>query len=69
MYYIFKNVDEETGVATYGLVPEEKAEDKTLMEELAFAKIEELPPAPENSDGKEYFLKYDESKKEFYFEL
>ena len=69
MYYIFKNVDEETSVVTYGLVPEEKAEDKTLMEELAFAKIEELPPAPENSDGKEYFLKYDESKKEFYFEL
>ena len=31
MYYIFKNVDEETSVVTYGLVPEEKAEDKTLM--------------------------------------
>lgn len=69
MYYIFKNVDETTGNITYGLVPEEKAEDKELMELTAFAKIEELPPAPENSDEKEYYLKYDESKKKFYFEL
>ena len=69
MYYIFKNVDEETGVVTYGLVPEEKAEDKTLMEELAFAKLEILPEPPEDSDGKEYFLDYDESKKKFYFKV
>jgi hypothetical protein len=69
MYYIFKNVDEETSVVTYGLVPEEKAEDKTLMEELAFAKLETLPEPPADSDGKEYFLDYDESKKKFYFKL
>lgn len=69
MYYIFKNVNEETSVVSYGFVPEEKVENKPLMEEIAFAKIETLPAAPENSDGKEYFLKYDESKKEFYFEL
>jgi hypothetical protein len=69
MYYVFQNIDEETNVVSYGFVPEEKAQDKTLMEEIAFAKIETLPTPPENSDGKEYFLKYDESKKEFYFEL
>ena len=69
MYYIFKNVDEETGVTTYGLVPEEKAEDKALMEELAFAKLETLPEPPEDSDGKEYYLDYNESKKKFYFKV
>ena len=69
MYYIFKNVDEETGVVSYGLVPEEKAENKTLMEELAFAKLEELPEPPADSDDKEYFLQYDESKKKFYFKV
>jgi hypothetical protein len=69
MYYIFKNVNEETGVVTYGLVPEEKSENKVLMKELAFAELETLPTPPENSDGKEYFLDYDESKKSFYFKL
>lgn len=69
MYYIFKNVNEETGVVTYGLVPEEKAENKAMMEELAFAKLETLPEPPADSDGKNYHLHYDESKKKFYFEL
>lgn len=69
MYYIFKNVDEETGAITYGIVPEEKSENKTLMEELSFAKIETLPEPPADSDEKSYFLDYDESKKKFYFKL
>ena len=63
------NVNEETGVATYGIVPEEKAENKTLMEQLAFAKLETLPEPPADSDEKAYFLNYDESKKKFYFKL
>lgn len=69
MWYIFKNVDEVTGAITYGIVPEEKVEDKTLMEQLVFKKLETLPSPPEDSDGKEYYLKYDESKAEFYFEV
>ena len=69
MYYIFKNINEETGAVTYGIVPEEKVEDKTLMEQLVFKKIETLPEPPVNSDGKEYYLKYDQSKANFYFEV
>jgi hypothetical protein len=69
MYYIFKNVDEATSKVTYGIVPEEKAVNKTLMEELAFAKLDVLPEPPKDSEEKEYFLKYNESKKKFYFEL
>ena len=69
MYYIFKNVNEETGVATYGIVPEEKAANKEMMEQLAFQKLEELPEIPANSEGKEYFLHYDEGKKKFYFKV
>jgi hypothetical protein len=69
MFYIFKNVEEETGRVSYGIVPEEKAADKALLEELAFAKLNELPAPPANSEGKEYFLKYNESKKQFFFEL
>lgn len=69
MYYIFKNVDEATNEVTYGIVPKEKSSNKELMEEIAFAKLDKLPEPPENSDEKEYYLKYDESKKKFYFEL
>lgn len=69
MFYIFKNVDEATGSVFYGIVPEEKAADKALLEEVAFAKLNELPAPPANSEGKEYFLKYNESKKQFYFEV
>jgi hypothetical protein len=69
MYYIFKNVDEATNEVTYGIVPKEKSSNKELMEEIAFAKLDKLPEPPENSEGKEYFLKYNESKKKFYFEL
>ena len=69
MFYIFKNIDEATGNVFYGIVPEEKAQDKTLLEELAFAKLNELPEPPKDSEGKEYFLNYNESTKEFYFEL
>lgn len=69
MIYIFKNIDEVTGAVTYGIVPEEKIEDKTLMDQLVFKKIETLPEPPEGSDGKEYYLKYNESTKQFYFEV
>jgi hypothetical protein len=69
MFYIFKNVEEETGRVSYGIVPEEKASDKALLEDIAFAKLDKLPEPPANSEGKQYFLKYNESKKQFYFEL
>lgn len=69
MYYIFKNVNEETGVATYGLVPEEKSENKALMKELAFAELDTLPEPPADADGKHYHLHYDEAKKKFYFKV
>ena len=69
MIYVFKNVDEVTGAVSYGFVPEDKIQDKTLMDQLVFKKIDTLPEPPENSDGKEYYLKYDEAKSQFYFEL
>lgn len=69
MIYVFKNIDEVTGAVTYGFVPEEKIENKTLMDQLVFKKLETLPEPPANADGKEYYLKYNESTKQFYFEL
>ena len=69
MYYVFKNTDEETGKVTYGFTPEDKTENKVLAEEIAFAKLDKLPEPPADSEGKVYFLDYDEKKKEFFFKL
>ena len=69
IYYVFKNTDEETGKVTYGFIPEDKATDKTLAEQLAFSKLDKLPEPPVDSEGKVYFLDYDEKKKEFFFKV
>ena len=69
IYYVFKNTDEETGKVTYGFTPEDKTQNKVLAEEIAFAKLDKLPEPPEDSDGKNYHLHYDEAKKKFYFKV
>lgn len=69
IYYVFKNTDEETGKVTYGFIPEDKLQDKALADEIVFSKLDKLPEPPANSEGKVYFLDYDEKKKEFFFKV
>lgn len=66
MYYVFQNIDEE-GVKSYGYVPEDKAEDKTLLEQLAFKVLDVLPVAGPELDEKEYKLDYNEAEDVFFW--
>lgn len=65
MIYVFKNIDEETGVVSYGFVPEDKIND--ISKELAFKILDELPVAGDELDGKEYALDYNELEDLFFW--
>jgi hypothetical protein len=66
MYYVFQNIAED-GVISYGFVPEDKAEDKALLAELAFKILDVLPEAGSELDGKEYKLEYNEIEDIFFW--
>jgi hypothetical protein len=66
MYYVFQNIAED-GVISYGFVPEDKAEDKALLAELAFKILDVLPEAGAELDGKEYKLEYNEIEDIFFW--
>jgi len=65
MIYVFRNIDEVTGVVSYGFIPEDKISD--VAKELAFKILDELPVAGDELNGKEYALDYNEAEDKFFW--
>jgi len=65
MIYVFKNTDEETGIVSYGFIPQDKISDVT--KEFAFKILNELPVAGDELSGKEYALDYNEAEDLFFW--